>query len=47
LEHYWLCGECARDWTLTMDGNQGVQLSERKLRQFRTTYRRQSPIPSH
>ncbi len=47
LEHYWLCGECAREWTLTMDADQGVQLLERKRRRFRNTYRRQSPIPAH
>ncbi|HEY5256070.1 MAG TPA: hypothetical protein VIJ53_15555 [Acidobacteriaceae bacterium] len=47
MEHYWLCGECARVWTLTMDGEQGVQLSEKKRRKFRSTYRRQSPAPAH
>ena len=46
LEHYWLCGACAREWTLTMDSEQGVQLSERKRRRFRNTYRPRSPLPA-
>jgi hypothetical protein len=45
-EHYWLCGKCARDWTLTMDEEHGVQLEARKHRRhFRNTYRRPSPLP--
>lgn len=47
LEHYWLCGECARTWTLTMDGERGIQLSEKKRSRFRHTYRRQAPIAVH
>lgn len=46
LEHYWLCGACAREWTLTMDGEQGVQLAERNRRRFRNTLRGQSPLPA-
>lgn len=26
LEHYWLCGTCTKEWTLTSDANNGVQL---------------------
>lgn len=45
MEHYWLCGKCAREWTLTMDEEHGVQLEPRKQRrQFRSTYRRSSPL---
>jgi hypothetical protein len=47
IEHYWLCGDCARNWTLTMDRDQGVQLSERKQRRFRNTFRRRPPLPAH
>ena len=47
LEHYWLCGECARNWTVTMDDEHGVQLSARKSRRFRKTYRRNSPLVAH
>jgi hypothetical protein len=35
LEHFWLCGDCAKDWTLAMDGEHGIQLLEKKRRQFR------------
>lgn len=28
LEHYWLCGACAKQWTLSMDGNNEVKLVE-------------------
>jgi len=47
LEHYWLCGECVCDWTLTMDGDQGVQLSEKTRGRFHNAYRRQHPMPAH
>ncbi len=47
LEHYWLCGECSRDWTLTMDGEHGVQLSERRRRRFHHTYPQQHPVAAH
>ena len=47
LKHYWLCGECARNWTLAMDSENGVQLSEKKPRRFRNTYRRHAPLPAH
>lgn len=44
LEHYWLCGKCTREWTLTMDGEQGVQLSEKTRHRFRHTYQGQHPV---
>jgi hypothetical protein len=47
MEHFWLCGECARQWTLTMDENQGVHLSERKRQRSHKTYRRRSPLMAH
>lgn len=46
LEHYWLCGTCSKEWTLTMDGENGIQLMERKRRHFRTTFTRPSPLPA-
>jgi hypothetical protein len=46
LEHYWLCGDCARDWTLTMDGEHGMQLVAKKRRRFRTAYRHPSAAPA-
>ena len=46
LEHYWLCGDCARQWTLAMDGEQGIQLLEKKRRRFRATYRHPSVMPA-
>ncbi len=46
LEHHWLCGDCAREWTLTMDGEDGVQLQRRKQRGLQTPYRRPSPLPA-
>jgi len=27
VEHYWLCDECARHWTLIYDRDQGVALT--------------------
>jgi hypothetical protein len=27
VEHYWLCDDCAIDWTLVCDGDQGVILA--------------------
>lgn len=47
LEHYWLCGECARLWTLTMDGDHGIQLTERARTRFHNGYQRQSPLAAH
>ena len=35
LEHFWLCGGCAKVWTLTMDSEHGVHLLEKKRRRFR------------
>ena len=26
LEHYWLCDECAAQWTLTYDPERGISL---------------------
>lgn len=35
LEHFWLCGDCAKDWTLAMDGEHSIQLLAKKRRRFR------------
>lgn len=32
LEHYWLCGKCAKAWTLIMDEKDSVQLAPLKKR---------------
>ncbi len=47
MEHYWLCGECARRWTLTMEDDRGVHLSEKKRHRPLKTYRRSSPLVPH
>ncbi|MHB1794209.1 MAG: hypothetical protein ACYCPO_04530 [Acidobacteriaceae bacterium] len=46
LEYYWLCGACSNEWTLTMDGENGIQVVERKRRRFRATYRAPSAAPA-
>ncbi|MGH9616793.1 MAG: hypothetical protein ACRD28_08630 [Acidobacteriaceae bacterium] len=46
LEHYWLCGACAREWTLTMDGEQGVKLIEKRHRHARSAYNHPSAVPA-
>ena len=38
LEHFWLCGTCTKKWTLSMDGDNNVQLVETKRRRFRANY---------
>ncbi len=38
LEHYWLCGKCAKQWTLSIDVENGVKLVEIKKRQVRSAY---------
>jgi hypothetical protein len=45
MEHYWLCGKCANEWTLAMDAEHGVQLLERKRRRFRAGFRPPSAVP--
>jgi len=27
VEHYWLCDQCAAQWTLVCDGNRGITLA--------------------
>lgn len=36
LEHYWLCGECAQQWTLKMDAECGVQVVAAKQKSRRS-----------
>ncbi len=43
LEHFWLCGICAKEWTLTMDSKQEVQLAQMRRRQFRSPYKDAAP----
>ncbi len=38
LEHYWLCGTCANQWTLAADGTEGIKLVEMRRRRFRASY---------
>jgi hypothetical protein len=35
LEHFWLCGTCSREWTLGMDGKDGVELIRLRRRRDR------------
>lgn len=35
LEHFWLCGICAKKWTLATDGNDGVTLIESRSKRFK------------
>ena len=46
LEHYWLCGACAKEWTLMIDEENGVQLLERKRRRARTALVAPSAVPA-
>lgn len=46
LEHYWLCGACAKEWTLMIDEENGVQLLERKRRRARTALVAPSAAPA-
>lgn len=46
LEHYWLCGTCAKEWKLDSDGNNGVKLIETKRKRFRTSYAAASAAPA-
>lgn len=36
LEHFWLCGECAKFWTLVMDNDRSVQVIAGARRERRT-----------
>ena len=38
LEHYWLCGSCTKDWTLTSDEKNGVQLVATRRKRARQGY---------
>lgn len=46
MEHYWLCGVCAKQWTLTMDAKQGVLLVQSRRRRFRASYAVASAAPA-
>ncbi len=38
LEHYWLCGICAKEWTLTTDGKDSVKLIKTRRSKFRASH---------
>lgn len=42
LEHFWLCGACAKRWTLAMDGDRHVTLLETRRRKPRVQF---PPVP--
>ena len=46
LEHYWLCGICAKEWTLTSDVKEGVKLVETRRRRVRASYSVPSVAPA-
>jgi hypothetical protein len=47
LEHYWLCGACAKGWTLTPDAKEGgVKLVETGRKRFRASYAVASAAPA-
>ena len=35
VEHFWLCGPCSANLTLTYDGQQGVKVIPKKLQKLR------------
>lgn len=46
LEHFWLCGICAREWTLTMDGDKMTLVQTKRKRHSRTGYSVASAAPA-
>ncbi len=46
LEHYWLCGICAKEWTLTSDTKDGIKLMETRRKRFRASYAVASATPA-
>jgi hypothetical protein len=46
LEHFWLCGACAKQWTLSMDGNNQVKLVETRKRRLHAHYAVPSAAPA-
>ncbi len=46
LEHFWLCGICAKEWTLTMEGGGVKLLPTRRKRHSRTGYAVASAAPA-
>lgn len=38
LEHYWLCGVCASEWTLASDGDSGVKMLKIRRNKFRASH---------
>jgi hypothetical protein len=46
MEHYWLCGICAKDWTLTSDIKDGVKLVQTRHKRFRASYAVASGAPA-
>lgn len=46
LEHFWLCGICAKEWTLTMDGDAMKLVQTRRKRRLRSGYAVASAAPA-
>ena len=46
LEHFWLCGICAREWTLTMDGDKTKLVQTKRKRHSRVGYAVASAAPA-
>ncbi len=46
MEHYWLCGICSKEYTLTCDTKEGVKLVQTRRRRFRASYAVASAAPA-
>ena len=46
MEHYWLCGTCAKEWTLTLDVKTGIKLVQTRRRRSRASYAVASAAPA-
>ncbi len=46
MEHYWLCGVCAKQWTMASDGKRGVKLVQTRRRNMRASYAVASAAPA-
>ena len=44
-EHFWLCGICAKEWTMAMDAKEGVKLVETRSKRARASSAT-APIPA-
>jgi hypothetical protein len=46
MEHFWLCGICVKEWTLTSDAKEGVKLVERRRKRSNVSYPVASAAPA-